>query len=91
MAVVVQSEGVRALSDALGLKWCRDATIRIAVGELVTVNTLSYATDDQLKALTEQIVSRRMVLVDVDEYARLKEIERWACGPPPLTPQEPTP
>ena len=76
MAVGVPSESVRALSNALGLQWCREATIRLAVGEVVTVNTQCYATDDQLDALTGEIVSRRMVLIDADEYARLKEYDR---------------
>lgn len=72
MAVEGTSKAVRALSNALGLQLCREATIRLAVGDVVTVSTQCYATDQQLNALTDQIVSRRMVLVDADEYARLK-------------------
>ena len=73
MAVRSPSESIGALSRALGLQqWCREVTIRIAVGDVVTVNTQSHATDEQLKALADEIVSRRMVLVDADEYARLK-------------------
>ena len=65
---------------AVGLRYCRAATVEKACDGVVTINAECYAYDEQLDdeqlgVFTGKTVSRRMVLVDADEYARLKQLD----------------
>jgi|GEM_PF-7107153 len=73
MAVAFPSPGLKALSDALGLKRCKSCAIFMDVNDLVRVRTESYPTDDSLIALADAIVKGDYVLVPREEWDRVNE------------------
>lgn len=76
MAVAGFNRVVGRLADALGLKNCKSAVLRMSADHVVTLDTVQYATEGTIDALSHALESRQYVVIDAYEYARLKAIEK---------------
>ncbi len=75
MAICPPNEAINRIIAALGLKYVRSLKINAAVGDVVTVVTEQYATEDQLGGVAAAIETRQWVLVPKDEW-QARERER---------------
>ena len=64
------------LAKALGLVNCRSAVLRMSANNVVTLDTVSFATEGTIDALSHALESGHYVVIDADEYARLKALEQ---------------
>ena len=68
MAVAMPNDSVRRLASALGVSSSREATLRLAVDDVVTLATTDYATGDQLDRLTAELETSEWVLVPKTDW-----------------------
>lgn len=52
----------KAVSEALGIKRAKEITIRLAAGELVTVEAVFYPTEEQLTSAVTEFLKQRFTL-----------------------------
>ncbi len=89
MAIAAPSDEVTRLVEALGLrtKNTREVTLRMAVNEVVAVNTVEYVNAEQAGALAAELKARQYRLVrwiPVEERLPDERVKVLTCGDDPV-------